>query len=106
MDGRGASKFPHAKTASRIACLGAVEEVSSRSRAGASVIGSGAERGSKRRACMGGRVIRLGGWSRGWSARAHPATSTLRSLLGSPPPLPGTPRSPPHWFQHQRVGPW
>lgn len=62
MECKGASKFPHAKTASRIRFLGMIEMRREGIGIFGRVIGVGAERGNKRRASMGGRVIFVGGW--------------------------------------------
>ena len=62
MHGKGESKFPHAKTASRIGSLGMIEMRREGIGIFGRLIGFGAERGNKRRASMGGRVIIVGGW--------------------------------------------
>ena len=59
---KGASKFPHAKTASRIGSLGMIEMRREGIGICGCLIGFGAERGNKRRASMGGRVIFVDGW--------------------------------------------
>ena len=62
MHGQGVSKFPHAKTASRIPLLGMISICRARTASSVGVIGLGARKGNKRRGCMGGRVMNLGGW--------------------------------------------